>query len=105
MAVDSKCAMQMLKQGTGSFKRAKYINQGMLELMYTPTDELVADILTKPLVGWKFKYLLKKLLGWCHGEMMHDQHVTEEVCCVLDRSYTGWTGTVRDRQEDSGDHQ
>jgi hypothetical protein len=52
----------------------------MQELIYTPTDELVADILTKPLVGWKFKYLLKKLLGWCNSEMMCADHVTEEGC-------------------------
>ena len=74
MLVDSTCAMQMVKQGTGSFKRAKHIkvrffwlkdllDQGLLELIYTPTDELVADILTKPLTGWKFYYLLGKLLG------------------------------------------
>jgi hypothetical protein len=66
----------------------------MLELIYTPTDELVVDILTKPLVGWKFKYLLKKLLGWCHGEMICDEHVTEEVCCRLDQSIIGWTGHI-----------
>jgi hypothetical protein len=75
MQVDSTCAMQMVKQGTGSFKRAKHIkvrffwlkdllDQGVLELIYTHTDELVADILTKPLNGWKFYYLLSKLLGW-----------------------------------------
>jgi hypothetical protein len=97
--VDSTCAMQMVKQGTGSFKRAKHIkvrffwlkdliDQGFIELIYTPTDELVADILTKPLVGWKFQYLLMKLLGWCHGEMIYDKHVTEEVCWGLDRSNT-----------------
>jgi hypothetical protein len=74
MLVDSTCAMQMVKQGTGSFKRAKHIkvrffwlkdllDQGLLDLIYTPTDELVADILTKPLTGWKFFYLLGKLLG------------------------------------------
>jgi hypothetical protein len=100
MLVDSTCAMQMVKQGTGSFKRAKHIkvrffwlkhliDQGFVELIYKPTDELVADILTKPLVGWKFQYLLKKLLGWCHGEMIYE-HVTEEVCWGLDRS--NWTG-------------
>jgi hypothetical protein len=49
----------MVKQGTGSFKWVKHIkvcffwlkdliNQEMIELIYTPTDELVADILTKP---------------------------------------------------------
>jgi hypothetical protein len=59
MLIDSTCAMQMIKQGTGSFKRAKQIkvryfwlkdliDQGMLEIIYTLTDELVADILTKP---------------------------------------------------------
>jgi hypothetical protein len=62
MMVDSTCAIQMIKQGTGSFKRAKHIkvrffwlkeliDQNLIELIYTPTDELVADILTKPLVG------------------------------------------------------
>ncbi len=75
MFVDSTCAMQMVKQGTGSFKRAKHIkvryfwlkeltDSGLIELLYVPTDELVADILTKPLTGWKFQYLLQKLLGW-----------------------------------------
>jgi hypothetical protein len=89
MLVDSTCAMQMIKQGTGSFKRAKHIkvhliDQEMLELLYTPMDKLVvADILTKPLVGCKFKYLLKKLLGWHHSEMICDDHVIEEVCANL----------------------
>jgi hypothetical protein len=52
MSVDSTCAMQMVKQGTGSFKRAKHIkvryfwlkgliDEGMIELIYTPTEELV----------------------------------------------------------------
>jgi hypothetical protein len=86
----------MKVDSTGLFKRAKHIkvryfwleeliDQGMLELIYTPTDELVADILTKPLVGWKFKYLLKKLLGWCHCEMICNKHFTEEVCWGLDQ--------------------
>jgi hypothetical protein len=90
MLVDSTCAMQMVKQGTGSFKRAKHIkvrffwlkeliDQEMLELIYTPTDELVADILTKPLVGWKFQYLLYKLIGWNNIEMVRECHFTEEV--------------------------
>ncbi len=69
MLVDSTCAMQIVKQGTRSFKCAKYIkvqffllkdliDQGIIDLIYTPTDELVADILTKTLVGWKFQHLL-----------------------------------------------
>jgi hypothetical protein len=89
MLVDSTCAMQMVKQGTGSFKRAKHIkvryfwlkgliDEGMIELIYTPTEELVADILTKPLTGWKFQYLLYKLLGW-NIEMHYNGAVNEEV--------------------------
>ena len=85
MEVDSTCAMQMVKQGTGSFKRAKHIkvrffwlkdllDQGLLELIYTHTDELVADILTKPLNGWKFYYLLRKLLGWSK-EQQDESHL------------------------------
>jgi len=89
MFVDSTCAMQMVKQGTGSFKRAKHIkvryfwlkeltDSGLIELLYVPTDELVADILTKPLTGWKFQYLLKKLLGW-NIEMHCGSDINEEV--------------------------
>ena len=59
------------------------LDNGSLKLIYMPTDELVADILTKPLTGWKFQYSLYKLIGWnsskllnCGGTM--DQ-VTEEV--------------------------
>jgi hypothetical protein len=59
------------------------LDNGSLKLIYMPTDELVADILTKPLTGWKFQYLLYKLIGWdsskllnCGGTM--DQ-VAEEV--------------------------
>ena len=90
MLVDSTCAMQMLKQGIGSFERAKdikvryfwlkdLIDKGLNKLVYTPTEELVADILTKPLNGWKFRYLLSKLLGW-NIEMHYDGDVKKEVC-------------------------
>jgi hypothetical protein len=36
-----------------------------------PTDELVADILTKPLTGWKFQYLLYKLIGWNSSKLLN----------------------------------
>jgi hypothetical protein len=74
MYQDSECSLKMLKKGTGSFKRAKHIkirwfwlkeliDEGVVVMRYVPTDELVADILTKPLVGSKFRYLRGKLLG------------------------------------------
>jgi hypothetical protein len=75
MNVDSTCAMNMVKKGTGSFKRAKHIKvcyfwlkdlivDGIIKLVYQSTDELVVDILTKPLSGAQFQYLLYKLIRW-----------------------------------------
>jgi hypothetical protein len=75
MLVDSTCAMNMVRNGTGSFKRAKHIkvryfwlkdliDDGIIKLEYQSTHELVADILTKPLTGAQFQYLLYKLIGW-----------------------------------------
>jgi len=85
MYVDSTCAMQMMKQGTGSFKRAKHIkvrffwmkeslDEGKIKLIYVPTDELVADILTKPMLGGKFHYLLFKLIGWSNAVLDEDDN-------------------------------
>jgi hypothetical protein len=67
--------MDILRMGTGSFKRAKHIkvrffwlkqllDEGTVKLRYVPTAEMVSDIMTKPLVGAKFKYLVGKLLGY-----------------------------------------
>ena len=56
------------------------IEQGLLELIHTPTDELVADILTKPLTGWKFFYLLGKLLGCGNSKVEMNFNIAEEVC-------------------------
>ena len=66
--------MHLLEQGTGSFKRAKHIKVRYLwlkdlideertVLKYIPSEELVADLLTKAIAGAKFKYLRAKLLG------------------------------------------
>ena len=56
MLVDSTCAMNMVRNGTGPFKRAKHIkvryfwlkdliDDGIIKLEYQSTHELVADIL------------------------------------------------------------
>ena len=66
--------MHLLEQGTGSFKRAKHIkvryfwlkdliDEKEIALLYIPSEELVADMLTKATTGAKFKYLRGKLLG------------------------------------------
>ncbi len=91
MLIGSTCAMQMVRQGTESFKHAKHIkvqfiwrkdliDQGIIKMIYTPTNELVANILTKPLMGWKFQYLLYILLGWNNAEVNNIRLFTKEVC-------------------------
>lgn len=75
MYQDNQSTMRLAMQGKGTFKRSKHINVryfwlkellelGKLILTYLPTAEMVADIMTKPLVGYKFRYLLRKLLGY-----------------------------------------
>jgi hypothetical protein len=72
---DSTCSIGMLSKGTGSYKRAKHIkvrwfwlkellDEGIVILKYIPGLQLVADLLTKPITGSRFKYLRKWLLGW-----------------------------------------
>ena len=74
IGVDNKCSMRLLEQGTGSFKRVKHIkvrffwlkdliDEGEIVLIYVPSEELVADMLTKATTVAKVKYLRGKLLG------------------------------------------
>jgi hypothetical protein len=75
MYQDNTSAIRIGSQGTGTFKRSKHIKVrffwlkelielGELIFEYVPTTEMVADILTKPLTGASFIYLLAKLLGY-----------------------------------------
>jgi hypothetical protein len=75
MYQDNTSAIRIGSQGTGTFKRSKHIKVrffwlkelielGELIFEYIPTTEMVADILTKPLTGALFIYLLAKLLGY-----------------------------------------
>ena len=65
IGVDNKCSMRLLEQGTGSFKRVKHIKVRFfwlndlidgdeIILVYVPSEELVADMLTKATTGAKF---------------------------------------------------
>jgi hypothetical protein len=36
---------------------------GDIKLMYKPTSEMVADLFTKPLNGWQFAELSRKISG------------------------------------------
>jgi hypothetical protein len=72
---DNTCSMQLLKMGTGSFKRSKHvkvryfwlkelIDEGRIILKYVKSEEMVSDLLTKSITGAKFRNLRKLLLGW-----------------------------------------
>jgi hypothetical protein len=56
------------------------VEKGKLKLVYVPTDELVADILTKPMSGGKFQYLLFKLIGWSQT-MMDNNYIDKSLSC------------------------
>jgi hypothetical protein len=71
---DNTCALELMKQGTGSFKRSKHIKvrffwlkqlveEGRVKLVKKASENLVADILTKPTTGAKFRKLSSMLLG------------------------------------------
>ena len=40
------------------------VDDGTIEIVYCGTAEMVADILTKPLVGAKFQCMRAKILNW-----------------------------------------
>ena len=39
------------------------IQRGEIQIEYCPTDAMIADYLTKPLVGAKFTYLRNKIMN------------------------------------------
>lgn len=71
---DNQSTIKLADKGHGNFKRTKHINVRYfyikqcidlqeIELEYLPTDQMVADILTKPLQGNKFRELRAKLMN------------------------------------------
>jgi hypothetical protein len=71
---DNLSTCVLAKKGTGSFGKTKHINlryfsvkeyldMGIVELEYLPTELMVADVLTKPLGGKQFKLLTNSLLN------------------------------------------
>jgi hypothetical protein len=82
----------MAKKGSGTFKRAKHIkvrwfwikdlvDLKLIVIEYISTDEMIADVLTKPVLGTKFRYFQAKLLGWYNlpeKETLEEETVEDE---------------------------
>jgi hypothetical protein len=72
---DNKSAMLLETNGSNSagkqsralnvryFFLADQVAKKHLRVMYCPTDEMVADYMTKPLQGWKFKKFRAAIMG------------------------------------------
>ena len=72
---DNMSTIALLEKGKPSSNRTKHvniryfwindrINNGDIKIKYKKTEDMVADILTKPLQGEKFRFFRDKLLNW-----------------------------------------
>jgi len=72
---DNKSTIALAEKGRSTSQRTRHINtcyffikdrieSGELELQYLPTEQMIADLLTKPLQGEKFRVLRDALLNW-----------------------------------------
>jgi len=72
---DNQSTIRLATNGLQSASRSKHIStryfwmkdqvsQGRISVIYLPTHEMVADIMTKPLCGARFRYLRKRLMGF-----------------------------------------
>jgi hypothetical protein len=72
---DNMSTIALTQKGGSTSERTRHINiryywvkdrigSGELKVEYQPTEEMIADILTKPLQGAKFLELRSKLLNW-----------------------------------------
>jgi hypothetical protein len=71
---DNTSAMALAQKGYSSSEKTRHVNirfffvkdtieSGEVKIEYMPTDELLADILTKPLQGKRFRSLRARLLN------------------------------------------
>jgi uncharacterized membrane protein YdfJ with MMPL/SSD domain len=87
---DNKSTIMLAENGPSSSGKSKHfqrrffavkqmIEHGEVTLVYLPTEEMVADALTKPLTGQRFHKMARRLQGECD---MHDDIVAgvEEPC-------------------------
>jgi len=71
---DNMSTMSLIKKGRPTSEASKHINirhffikqlvdEGEIRVMHMPTEDMLADLLTKPLQGMKFRRLRDKLMN------------------------------------------
>ena len=74
---DNQSTMALINKGSSSSERTRHIkirhfwvkdqiDNGEVEIVYIPTEDMTADILTKPLQGETFMRLRQMLLNWTY---------------------------------------
>ena len=75
---DNQSTMALAARGASVSERTRHINirhywmkdrvdSGDIQIMYTPTEDMIADIFTKPLQGERFFRLRDLLLNWSYA--------------------------------------
>ena len=71
---DNQSTIRLLKKGRSTSKRSRHIDiryfwlsdrekSGEIQIQYEPTEDMLADVLTKPLQGARFVALRDRLFG------------------------------------------
>jgi hypothetical protein len=72
---DNQSTMALVDKGISTSDRTKHVkiryfwvkdrvDSGEIAIQYIPTEDMIADILTKPMQGEKFRKLRSMLLNW-----------------------------------------
>jgi uncharacterized protein YcgI (DUF1989 family) len=100
---DNQSSMKMETNGKASSgKRTRHfdikyfyitdlIQRGEVTIEYCPTDDMIADYMTKPLTGWKFKLFRKMIMNLTQNGNQIDDGQQE---CVGENSPSTYTSTI-----------
>jgi hypothetical protein len=73
---DNQSTMAMIERGASTSERSRHVkiryfwvkdkvDSGEIKIVYLPTEDMTADVLTKPMQGEKFLKFRSMILNWC----------------------------------------